>query len=450
MKYDVAIIGGGPGGYVCALRCAGYGLKTALIEKDLLGGTCLNRGCIPTKTLLFAGSLLENARNGKTFGISADNVKPDYEALRARCADVTGQLRSGIAKLMKQKKVDVYNGTGKVADEHTVTVDTAEGLATLETEHIVLATGSIPAVPPIPGAKEVGVYTSDTILSDLPELGRLVIIGGGVIGCEFAEVYHAFGAEVTVIEAMPRILPPMDTDLARHLAADFRKKGIKVIAKASVKEITRENGTLSVRYALGDKEETVPADGVLIATGRRAVTQDITPFPLDNNRGRFIVDQHCETSHPGVYAIGDIVDGTPQLAHTAEAQGKIAAAAIAGKPCSIRLDLIPSVVYTKPELAAVGLTDDDAKKQGIKVKAVKAMMGANAKSLIAGEGGYIKLLLGEDKKILGAAFQCEEASNLVSETTLAIAAGMTAEDFASIVRPHPSVEEALGEAVENG
>ena len=195
MKYDVVVIGGGPGGYVCALRCAGYGLKTALIEKDLLGGTCLNRGCIPTKTLLFAGSLLENARNGKTFGISADNVKPDYEALRARCADVTGQLRSGIAKLMKQKKVDVYNGIGKVADEHTVTVDTAEGFETLETEHIVLATGSIPAVPPIPGAKEVGVYTSDTILSDLPELGRLVIIGGGVIGCEFAEVYHAFGAE---------------------------------------------------------------------------------------------------------------------------------------------------------------------------------------------------------------------------------------------------------------
>lgn len=450
MNYDVAIIGGGPGGYVCALEAAAYGLKTALIEKDLLGGTCLNRGCIPTKTLLFAGALLENTRHGKTFGIAAGEVRADYEALRARMAEVTGQLRGGIAKLLKQKKVDVYSGEGHVVDPHTVTVTSAEGTVTLTTEHLVLATGSVPALPPIPGAKEVGVYTSDTLLSDLPELSRLVIIGGGVIGCEFAEVYRAFGAQVTVIEAMPRILPPMETDLARHLAADFRKKGIKVIAKASVKEIRRENGVLTVRCALGNSEEILETDGVLIATGRRANTKDLTPFALSENRGRLIVNKQCETSVPGVYAIGDIADGLPQLAHAAEAQGKIAAAAIAGKPCAIRTDLIPSVVYTRPELAAVGLTEDEAKAKGIKVKTVKAMMGANAKSLIAGVGGYIKLLLGEEGRILGAAFQCEEASNLVSETTLAIAAGMTAKEFAAIIRPHPSVEEALGEAAENG
>lgn len=444
MDYDVIIIGAGPGGYTCALACAAYGKKTALIEKDLLGGTCLNRGCIPTKTLLFAGALLDNARNGKQFGIAAENVSADFPALRARCAEVVTTLRGGIAKLLKQKKVTVIEGEGKVTAAHTVTV----GGETLTADDIVLATGSIPAVPPIPGRDLPGVYTSDTILADIPKLDRLVIIGGGVIGCEFAEAYRALGTTVTVIEAMPRILPPMETELARRLTADFKKKGVAVLAKAAVKEITKEDDGLHVRYALGDAEKEIAANGVLIATGRRAGAQDLTPFALENNRGRLIVDETCRTSEAHLYAIGDLADGAPQLAHTAEAQAKIAAAAIAGKISKIRLDLIPSVVYTKPELAAVGMTEDEAKAKGISYKTGKAMMGANAKSLIAGEGGAIKLLTDENGKLLGASFQCEDAANLVSEATLAIAAGLTAEEFASIVRPHPSVEEALGEAAE--
>lgn len=448
MNYDLIIIGGGPGGYSCALRAVQYGLRTALIEKDLLGGTCLNRGCIPTKTLLFAAGLLTNLKQGAKFGVAADNVRPDYDALRARCADVTGQLRAGLTKLLKQRKIDIYAGTGRVTAAGEVTVTGAEGDTVLTAGDIVLATGSVPAVPPIPGADLPGVMTSDDILADLPELSRLVIIGGGVIGTEFAEVYRALGTEVTIIEAMPRILPPMSADLARHLAADFRKKGVKVIAKASVTEIAQTEGGLAVRYALGDKSEEVPADGVLIATGRRASVAGLTPFTFEEDRRRVVVNDKCQTSVPHVYAIGDITAGFPQLAHTAEAQGKIAAAAIAGRTCGIRLDLIPSVVYTCPEIASVGLSEDDAKASGRPYRVGRAMMGANAKSLIAGEAGYMKLIADGEGCLIGAEFQCEEASNLVSEATLAIAAGMGAEQFASIVRPHPSVEEAMGETAE--
>lgn len=449
MNYDIIIIGGGPGGYSCALRAVQYGLRAALIEKDLLGGTCLNRGCIPTKTLLFAAGLLSSMKQGARFGVAADNVRPDYEALRARCAEVTGQLRNGLTKLLKQQKVDVYAGEGRVTAAGEVTVACADGTETVLTAgDIVLATGSVPAVPPIPGADLAGVYTSDTLLSDLPELSRLVIIGGGVIGTEFAEVYRALGAEVTVIEAMPRILPPMSVDLARHLAADFRKKGVKVIAKASVTEIVRTDGGLAVRYTLADKPQEIAADGVLIATGRRAGVAGLTPFALKEDRRRVVVDEHCRTSEPHVYAIGDITAGFPQLAHTAEAQGKIAAAAVAGKASAIRLDLIPSVVYTRPEIASVGVSEEEAKASGAPYKVGRAMMGANAKSLIAGEAGYMKLIADGEGRLIGAEFQCEEASNLVSEATLAIAAGLTAETFASIVRPHPSVEEAMGETAE--
>lgn len=449
MNYDIIIIGGGPGGYSCALRAVQYGLRAALIEKDLLGGTCLNRGCIPTKTLLFAAGLLSSMKQGARFGVAADNVRPDYEALRARCAEVTGQLRNGLTKLLKQQKVDVYAGEGRVTAAGEVTVACADGTETVLTAgDIVLATGSVPAVPPIPGADLAGVYTSDTLLSDLPELSRLVIIGGGVIGTEFAEVYRALGAEVTVIEAMPRILPPMSADLARHLAADFRKKGVKVIAKASVTEIVRTDGGLAVRYTLADKPQEIAADGVLIATGRRAGVAGLTPFALKEDRRRVVVDEHCRTSEPHVYAIGDITAGFPQLAHTAEAQGKIAAAAVAGKASAIRIDLIPSVVYTRPEIASVGVSEEEAKASGAPYKVGRAMMGANAKSLIAGEAGYMKLIADGEGRLIGAEFQCEEASNLVSEATLAIAAGLTAETFASIVRPHPSVEEAMGETAE--
>lgn len=446
--YDLVIIGAGPGGYTCALRAAQYGLSVALIEKEFLGGTCLNRGCIPTKTLLHTADLLESLRNGAKFGISVSSVSPDFPALRTRTEEVITTLRAGIEKMLKQKKVEVYHGVGRVAREGVVTVTTEGAEVELETKNIVLATGSVPSVPPIPGADLPGCHTSDTILSELPEVNRLVIIGGGVIGAEFAEVYRALGAEVTVVEAMDRILPPMDTDLARHLAADFRKKGIQVIAKAAVSEIAKDGEELCVRYALSGAEKEIRADAVLIATGRRASIEGLTPFSFETERGRLIVDEKGRTSVPHVYAIGDVVAGTPQLAHMAEAQGKVVAADIAGRTCDINLSLVPAVVYTKPEIAAVGLSEDEAKAKGIPVKIARTMMGGNAKSLIEGVAGYIKIIASPEGKILGAEFQCADAANLMSEATLAISKGMTAEELSDIIRPHPSVEEALGETAE--
>ncbi len=446
--YDLVIIGAGPGGYTCALRAAQYGLSVALVEKDFLGGTCLNRGCIPTKTLLHTADLLESLKNGTKFGIRVSDFAPDFPALRARTEEVVSTLRGGIEKMLKQKKVEVYRGVGRVAKEGVVTVALEGAEVELETKNIVLATGSVPSVPPIPGADLPGCHTSDTILAELPQVDRLIIIGGGVIGAEFAEVYRSLGAEVTVIEAMDRILPPMDTDLARHLAADFRKKGIQVIAKAAVSEIAKDGEELVVRYALSGEGKEIRADAVLIATGRRASIEGLTPFDFETERGRLVVDAKCRTSVPHVYAIGDIVAGTPQLAHMAEAQAKVVAAAIAERTCDIDLSLVPSVVYTKPEIAAVGLSEDEAKAKGIPVKIARTMMGGNAKSLIEGVAGYIKIIASPDGKILGAEFQCADAANLMSEATLAISKGMTAEELSDIIRPHPSVEEAFGETAE--
>lgn len=364
MTYDVVIIGGGPGGYTCAIRCAQYGLKTALIEKDELGGTCLNRGCIPTKTLLFSADLLKRMKQQETYGITGCAAAPDFLLLKKRAEDVVSTLRGGIAKLLKQRKVTVIHGFGRVIADGEVEVETEAGKEVLTVKDIVLATGGFPAMPPIPGRNLPGVYNSDTLLKELPQLSRLVIIGGGVIGVEFAEAYHGFGAEVSVVEMMPRLLPPFDADLARHLAAD----------------------------------------GVFIATGM------------------------------------------PPLAHAAEARAKRAAAAIAGKSSDICLALVPQCVYTIPEIASVGICEDEAKAQKLTVSRV--MMGANAKSLIAGEAGYMKLFSDSEGKILGGQLMCRDADNLVSEITLAIAKGLTVSDFGAIIRPHPSIEEALGEAAE--
>lgn len=448
MKYDVVVIGGGPGGYVCAIHCARYGLKTALVEKAELGGTCLNRGCIPTKTLLYAAGLLENIDKAALFGIRNAGGTPDFAGLRKRCSDVVSTLRKGVGRLLKQNKVDIYQGKGRVVSPTVVSVE-GENPVELTTSHIVLAVGGAPSIPPIPGSGLPGVYTSDSLLSELPESKKLVIIGGGVIGVEFAEAYRALGTDVSIVEMMPRLLPPFDTDIARHLAALFRKKGIHVFTGAGVKKIEKTEEGLSVSFEKGGKEESLPADAVLIATGRHPETKDLLPMEVDVERGCFKVDSHMETSVKGVYAIGDIVYGTVQLAHSAEAQGKAAAAAIAGKPCSIELDLVPQCVYTLPEIASIGLTEEEAKQRDIPIKTGRVVMGSNAKSLIADEGGCIKILSDESGYIRGAQLFCADADNLISEISLAIVNHLTLEEFLKVIRPHPSVEEALGEAAES-
>lgn len=449
MKYDVVIIGGGPGGAACALDCAGYGLKTAVVEKGLLGGTCLNRGCIPTKTLLFAANILTDMKKAAKFGLSSGVVRADYPALRRRCEEVTGAMRNGLAAMLKKAKVDILEGTGSVPEAGKVSVKNGDEETILEADHIVLAVGGAPAVPPIPGADLPGVYDSDSFLAELPQLKKLIIIGGGVIGCEFAEAYAAYGAEVTILEMMPRLLPPFDADPAKRLAAEFKKKGVSVLTKAAVKTIEKTETGLIISYELGGKICTAEADGVLVATGRRPATKDLVAGDIRMNRGCYEVNEHFETSVPHIYAIGDIADGYVPLAHAAQSEGKIAAAAIAGKPCAINPKLIPQCVYTLPEIATVGISEEEAKEKGIRLITGKSVMGSNAKSFISDMGGSVKLLAGEDGKLLGAQFYCHGADNMVSEAALAIENGLTVSEFLKITRPHPSVEESLGAASED-
>lgn len=357
MTYDVVIIGGGPGGYTCAIRCAQYGLKTALIEKDELGGTCLNRGCIPTKTLLFSADLLKRMKQQETYGITGCAAAPDFLLLKKRAEDVVSTLRGGIAKLLKQRKVTVIHGFGRVIADGEVEVETEAGKEVLTAKDIVLATGGFPAMPPIPGRDLPGLYNSDTLLKELPQLSRLVIIGGGVIGVEFAEAYHGFGAEVSVVEMMPRLLPPFDADLARHLAADFKKKGISVVTKAAVKEISQGEDGLIVTYELAGEKKEIAADGVLIATGRRTAWRDILPFDLDEEQHVIRVDENGLTSRSHLYAIGDITSGSGDRRESSD----------------ICLALVPQCVYTIPEIASVGICEDEAKAQKLTVSRV--MMG---------------------------------------------------------------------------
>ncbi len=460
-KYDLIIIGGGPGGYEAAIEAAkAYGNKVAIIEKDRLGGTCLNRGCIPTKTLLHTADTLAHVmRHGEEMGLTGTGALDyDMAMLQGHKTAVVDQLTNGVAGLMKSNKVTVYNGMGAIQDAHHVVVkqsDSAEDI-TLEAQHILIATGSYPAVPPIPGADLPGVMTSDDMLDQAEPLEELVIIGGGVIGMEFAELYSALGTKVTVIEALDRILANMDKELSRSLAMVAKKsKGIDIHTSAMVKEIKEEGGKLSVIYEEKEKSNSVAADKVLLSVGRRANTaglfeetaSDIAAQIL-TERGLVAVDENYETAADGIYAIGDVIGGI-QLAHVATAEGRTAVANMNGGRSAIRMDIVPSCIYTSPEIAGVGMTEAEAKDQAIEVITKKYPMGANGRTLISmEERSFIKLVAEkESHKLLGAQMMCARATDMIAQFAQAIANGLTLEDMAKVIYPHPTYSEGIGELV---
>ena len=446
-QYGLIVIGAGPGGYEAALRASQLGIRTALVERRDVGGTCLNRGCIPTKSLLHAAGIVKEASGGGEWGVNAGELTVDFAAVHRKKAEVTEKLRAGVEGLLKQKKVDLLRGTGTILGPGRVAVDGTEYAA----DNILIATGSVPARPPIPGL-ELAI-TSDDVLAPQERVYRsLVIIGGGgvcvVLGC----AYTAFGCKVTIVEALERILPNMDREICQNMTMIFKRQGVSVNTGCMVSAVEKDGEELVVRYTCKDQPGEARGEAVLCAIGRRPNTAGLfgEGFQVDMERGRILVDETFQTSVPGVCAIGD-VSAKIQLAHVATAQGIACVEHLAGRESPVDLSLVPSCIYTSPEIASVGLTADEAKAAGRAVKMGKAIMSANGKTLIAGgERGFIKVVAdAETGVILGAQLMCERATDMLSQFTEAVANGLTAWQLAKVMRPHPTFDEAAAGAVED-
>ena len=452
-EYDLIIIGAGPGGTDAAEEAASRGLKTAIIEKSCIGGTCLNRGCIPTKTILHTAELYREAREGNGIGIiNNENLKVDAAVLQENKESILDKLRSGLTYTMEHCGVDIIEGTGVITDRNHVKV----GDSLIEADNIMIATGSVPGVPPIPGSDLPNVVTSDEMLSldRIPE--SLVIIGGGVIGIEFAAIYSSLGCRVTVIEFLKRALCNLDKEIGRSVSMVLGKRGVDIHTNSRVEEITPGSDGKTLRCIYEKKGKACEAEGemVLIAAGRRPYTDGLIcdesseeVKQLKMEKGRIVVDENYETSVPGIYAIGDAIGGI-QLAHVASAEGRNAAAHIAGSQPPVRMNEVPSCVYTDPEIACVGITADDAKEAGIKVIARKYPMSGNGKSVLTQqERGFIKIIAdAESEKILGAQMMCARATDMISQFSQAIASELTLDDLSKFIYPHPTFCEGIGKA----
>lgn len=449
-KFDLIVIGAGPGGYVAAIKAAKSGMNVAIVESIRAGGTCLNRGCIPAKAMIHASSLYEEMhREAGRVGLSADNVSFDYGKIVEYKQNTTDELVKGIEGLLEANGITRIDGRGTLEKDGSVTVN---GDMKLEADKVLLATGSVPSLIPIPGINLKGVVTSDGVfaLSKMPE--SMVIIGGGVIGVEFATVYANLGARVTIIEALPRILQNMDKEISQNLKMIFKKKGIEIHTGASVKSIEEGGDGLIVNYEEKDKPAQATGALVVCAAGRKPNLEGLFGEGVEIEMdGKFVaVNDRFETSIPGVYAIGDIIKGT-QLAHSASAYGICAVDYMNGREPELNLNSIPGCVYTSPEIAQVGITEADAKDAGTDVITGKFIMSANGKSLITHEErGFIKVVAEEGShRILGAQMMCARATDMIAEFTTAIANDMTVEQLLAGVRPHPTYNEGITEALED-
>ena len=452
--YQLIVIGAGPGGYTAALRAAKLGLHTAIVERREVGGTCLNRGCIPTKTLLHASQVYSDAAEGARMGVHAGNISYDMGEIFAYKRSVSDKLRQGIHALLKGAKVDVVEGTAQITAPGEVTVTAPDGAAVQYTaERILAATGSVNVRPPIPGLELPGVMTSDELLegTDKP-YESLVIIGGGVIGVEFATFYSNLGCRVTLVEGMANLLPMMDRELGQNLAQILKKKGVEVLTSAMVQSLEPAEGGLCVHLRQKDKDVAVTGEKVLCAIGRRAYFDGLFApemMPALNGK-RLLVDENYQTSIPGVYAIGD-ASSAVQLAHVAAAQGTDCVERMCGSKGTTDLRVIPSCIYSAPEIAVVGLTEAEAKEQGIPAVSGKCTLFSNARTIIEDPGRCFMKLVGrtDTREVIGAQLMCQHASNMISQISTAMVNHLTAEQLLSVMRPHPSFEEAMAEAVEN-
>ncbi|MBQ7571936.1 MAG: dihydrolipoyl dehydrogenase [Bacteroidaceae bacterium] len=463
MNTDLIIIGAGPGGYETAVRAAKAGLQVVVVEKEHLGGTCLNAGCIPTKCLCHSAEEIEALKNSN-IEMAAPSILQFFHSSILRKNEVVEKLKAGVAQLMKTPGITLVEGEARFIDQHTVAVDDEQ----YEAKNIIIATGSRTKFLPIPGAHAEGVVTSTEILNldHLPQ--RLAIIGGGVIGLEFASIFRSFGVEVTVIEFCKEVLPNFDRDLAKRLRTSLKKRGIEFHVGAAAKEI-HEGSPLTVDFEEKGKTQSVEADLVLMAVGRAANLEslNLADVGIETTPRGIAVDEHMQTNVPGIYAIGD-VNGLMQLAHAASAQGKVALKKIISEERRVKseefatalaqeeksnlnssLSIIPSAVFTVPEAAMVGQTEEQLTEAGIEYKAHKAFYRANGKALaMEADDGLVKILTDAEGRILGCHILGAHASDLIHEATLAMRLGATIHDLADTVHAHPSLSEILLAAAE--
>jgi dihydrolipoamide dehydrogenase len=452
-SYDLVIIGSGPGGYSAAVRAGQYGLKTAIVEKDArLGGTCLLVGCIPTKALLHTAEVWEHFKGSDVPGISCENPQLDYPKVIDNKERIVNKHSKGIEFLMKKNKVDVYRGKATIRGRGRVEVQTDKGPQTLETKNIMIATGSearmLPGIEPDPER----ILTNVEILSmrEIPK--TMVIIGSGAVGSEFASMFNRFGTKVTLLEMLPRIVPLEDEEVSKELERVFKKQGIRVETGAKADSVRRCDSGVQVNITLanGEKEELL-ADKVLVGVGRRPVTDNIglETIRVETERGFIKVNQYQQTAEPGVYAIGDVVAGTPQLAHVATKEGLVAVAHIAGKPVQpLNRMQIPSCTYTQPGIGSVGLTEAEARARGYQVRTGKFSFMPNSMASILGHHeGFVKVVADETYgEILGVHIIGPLAWEFISEAVAAMAGEATIETIMNMIHAHPTLHETVGEA----
>lgn len=439
MKYDFAVIGAGPAGYVAAKKAASAGLKVVMVEKKKLGGVCLNEGCVPSKTLLQAAKTYHHAKHGSIFGVEAGSLSFDFGKAHAHKNSVMDRMRDGIAGLMKKNKVEVIEGEAKlVKGGFSVNGESHEA------ENILLCTGSSPSIPPIPGIEADHIVDSTGILDNeqLPE--SLVIVGGGVIGCEFACVYASVGVPVTVLEAMPEICPNLDPEIAAILRKELENKGVTFLLGAKVEKFEGK----SVRYNLDGESKEIESDLVLVATGRKPNVSDLglEDLGLDfDPRGGVKVDPRGATNLPGVWAAGDVT-GQAWLAHAASRMAEVVVHNITGQKDQMRHDTMPAVVYTSPEVAVVGLTKEEAIDRGFKVKTGKIPMAINARYIAEnpGEQGMCKVVLDADtNRLLGVHMVGGACSEMIFGAVAMLETELREEEIEEIVFPHPTTSEIM-------
>lgn len=456
MSYDVVVIGSGPGGYSAAIRAGQYGLKTALIEKDPhLGGTCLHVGCVPTKALLHTAEVWDYFKHSAEQGISCENPSLDLPKVLARKDKIVSKHASGVGMLMKKNKVEVLKGFGKLLGGGKVLIDSPEGAKTIEAKNIILATGSVARMLPGLTPDDSRVVTNVEILRMPTVPKRLLVIGAGAVGVEFASIFKRYGSDVTVYEMLPRLVPVEDEDVSKELQRSFKKQGINCEPGAKVLEVNRTASGVKLKVELSTgKIEEVEGDTLLVAVGRKPNTDGVgiekTKIVLD--RGFVQVDAYQRTAEPGVYAIGDIVAGTPQLAHVATMEGMVAVGHIAGKPVRpINKQRIPGATYTEPGIGSVGLTEKQAREKGHDVKIGKFPFLGNSKASILGShDGFVKIVAdARYGEILGVHIIGPHAYELIAEAVAAMESEATVETMMTTIHAHPTLYEAVGEAFNN-